>query len=282
MSSRAPSRRCRPRSRRASPACSAFTSRARSSTSRARASTIRPSSASSMPSAVGLLTSLRGGKTLVTLAPEMTTPEIIQKLVERRRRRLRRPHQRDLRGDRDCPAPRPDAASPTCSTRCRSSPAASPGVVGAALDDPTAGAASSSTASTLDPVVLRIALRCKRHDRFMLVTDAMPSVGTDSQLVQPAGPHDHGVRATCVSTRTAASPDPTSTWRAASATPSPCWDVAAGGRAHGEPALPGRIPRPRPRAGSHRAGLSRESGSADERLRVLETWIDGQSGSASP
>jgi N-acetylglucosamine-6-phosphate deacetylase len=25
--------------------------------------------------------------------------------------------------------------------------------------------------------VLRIALRCKRHDRFMLVTDAMPSVG---------------------------------------------------------------------------------------------------------
>ena len=33
-------------------------------------------------SAVGLLTSLRGGKTLVTLAPEMTTPEIIEKLVK--------------------------------------------------------------------------------------------------------------------------------------------------------------------------------------------------------
>ena len=33
-------------------------------------------------SAVGLLTSLRGGKTLVTLAPEMTTPDIIQKLVK--------------------------------------------------------------------------------------------------------------------------------------------------------------------------------------------------------
>ncbi|HWW32162.1 MAG TPA: N-acetylglucosamine-6-phosphate deacetylase, partial [Steroidobacteraceae bacterium] len=32
-------------------------------------------------SAVGLLTSLRAGKTLVTLAPEMTTPEIIQGLV---------------------------------------------------------------------------------------------------------------------------------------------------------------------------------------------------------
>jgi N-acetylglucosamine-6-phosphate deacetylase len=29
--------------------------------------------------------------------------------------------------------------------------------------------------------VLRISMRCKRRDRFMLVTDAMPSVGTDSK-----------------------------------------------------------------------------------------------------
>ena len=29
-------------------------------------------------------------------------------------------------------------------------------------------------------MVLRIALRCKPHDRFMLVTDAMPSVGTSN------------------------------------------------------------------------------------------------------
>src|SRR4029077_979018 len=32
-------------------------------------------------SALGLLTSLRGGRTLVTLAPEVTTPQIIEKLV---------------------------------------------------------------------------------------------------------------------------------------------------------------------------------------------------------
>ena len=31
--------------------------------------------------AIGLLTSLRGGRTLVTLAPEMTTPDIIAKLT---------------------------------------------------------------------------------------------------------------------------------------------------------------------------------------------------------
>ena len=28
------------------------------------------------------------------------------------------------------------------------------------------------------PVMLKLALRCKRHDRFMLVTDAMPAVGS--------------------------------------------------------------------------------------------------------
>ncbi len=32
--------------------------------------------------ALGLLTSLKGGKTLVTLAPERTTPQIIRKLTD--------------------------------------------------------------------------------------------------------------------------------------------------------------------------------------------------------
>jgi len=30
----------------------------------------------------------------------------------------------------------------------------------------------------VDPVMLKLALRCKPHDRFMLVTDAMPPVGS--------------------------------------------------------------------------------------------------------
>lgn len=39
-----------------------------------------------------------------------------------------------------------------------------------------------------DPVVLPLALRRKRHDRFLLVTDAMPSVGTaDSYAVGMLG-----------------------------------------------------------------------------------------------
>jgi N-acetylglucosamine-6-phosphate deacetylase len=52
-----------------------------------------------------------------------------------------------------------------------------PGVVGAALDDPNSWCGIIVDGRHVDPTVLRIALRCKRPDRFMLVTDAMPSVG---------------------------------------------------------------------------------------------------------
>ena len=51
------------------------------------------------PSAHGLLTSLRNGRTLLTLAPEMTTPQIIGKLVSAGSHRLCRTHECELRGD---------------------------------------------------------------------------------------------------------------------------------------------------------------------------------------
>jgi N-acetylglucosamine-6-phosphate deacetylase len=52
-----------------------------------------------------------------------------------------------------------------------------PGVVGAALEDANSWCGIIVDGRHVDPVVLRIALRCKPIDRFMLVTDAMPSVG---------------------------------------------------------------------------------------------------------
>jgi N-acetylglucosamine-6-phosphate deacetylase len=129
-------------------------------------------------SAVGLLTSLRGGKTLVTLAPEMTTPEIIKSLVK---------------------AGVVVSAGHTNATYAEISTALQhgltgfthlfnamsqltgrePGVVGAALDDPNSWCGIIVDGEHASPVVLRIALRSKSHNRFMLVTDAMPGVGTN-------------------------------------------------------------------------------------------------------
>jgi N-acetylglucosamine-6-phosphate deacetylase len=130
-------------------------------------------------SAIGLLTSLRGGKTLVTLAPEMTTPEIIQKLVK---------------AGVIVSAGHTNATYAEIATALRHGltgfthlfnamsqlTGREPGVVGAALDDRGSWCGIIVDGEHTDPVVLRIALRCKPHNRFMLVTDAMPSVGTQS------------------------------------------------------------------------------------------------------
>jgi N-acetylglucosamine-6-phosphate deacetylase len=51
-------------------------------------------------------------------------------------------------------------------------------VVGAALDDPNSWCGIIVDGEHTSPVVLRIALRAKPHNRFMLVTDAMPGVGS--------------------------------------------------------------------------------------------------------
>jgi len=126
--------------------------------------------------AIGLLTSLRRGKTLVTLAPEMTTPAIISKLASAgvvvsaghtnaTYDEIRTALQHGLTGFTHL-----FNAMSQLTGRA-------PGVVGAALDDPDSWCGIIADGRHVDPAVLRIALRCKRRDRFMLVTDAMPSVG---------------------------------------------------------------------------------------------------------
>jgi N-acetylglucosamine-6-phosphate deacetylase len=130
------------------------------------------------PSALGLLTSLREGRTLITLAPEMTTPELIQQLVaagvvvsaghtNASYAEIRAALAHGLSGFTHLF----NAMSQLTGRE--------PGTVGAALDDQGSWCGIIVDGEHTDPVVLRIALRCKPHDRFVLVTDAMPSVGTN-------------------------------------------------------------------------------------------------------
>ncbi|HYL69824.1 MAG TPA: N-acetylglucosamine-6-phosphate deacetylase, partial [Candidatus Dormibacteraeota bacterium] len=137
-------------------------------------------------SALGLLTSLHNGRTLVTLAPEVTTPEIIEKLVaagvlvsaghtNATYAEMRSALEHGLRGFTHLF----NAMSQLTGRE--------PGAVGAALDDPGSWCGIIVDGEHSDPVVLRIALRCKPHDRFMLVTDAMPSVGTSQSSFELQG-----------------------------------------------------------------------------------------------
>ena len=54
-----------------------------------------------------------------------------------------------------------------------------PGMVGAALDGDDAWCGIIADGHHVDPVALRVAYRCKPRDKLMLVSDAMPPVGSD-------------------------------------------------------------------------------------------------------
>jgi len=127
-------------------------------------------------SAVPRLCRLRGGRTVVTLAPEMATPELITSLV--------RAGVVVSAGHSEATFAQATAAiaagargfTHLFNGMARLEPRA-PGIVGAALYDDNTWCGIIVDGHHVDPVVLKLALRCKRHDRFMLVTDAMPPVG---------------------------------------------------------------------------------------------------------
>ena len=127
---------------------------------------------------VSLLSRLRTGKTVVTLAPEMTTPEIVAKLTaagvlvsaghsEASYGETAAAIAHGLRG-----------FTHLFNAMARLEPR-DPGIVGAALYDENTWCGIIVDGHHVDPIMLQLALRCKRHDRFMLVTDGMPPVGSD-------------------------------------------------------------------------------------------------------
>jgi N-acetylglucosamine-6-phosphate deacetylase len=128
--------------------------------------------------AVKLLTQPHGGVTMVTLAPERTTPRYIRQLAEAGV--IVSAGHTNATFDELQPALRAglrgfthlfNAMSPLGSRE--------PGAVGAALADDGSWCGLIVDGHHVHPEVMKLAVRAKRHDRFLLVTDAMPSVGAD-------------------------------------------------------------------------------------------------------
>ena len=125
------------------------------------------------------LTRLKGGRTQITLAPETTTPDRISRLAAK--------GALVAIGHTDADYATARAAFETGATGVTHLFNAmsqlqnrAPGVVGAVLENQTVWAGIIVDGFHVDPATLKIALRCRPHDRFMLVTDAMPSVGADA------------------------------------------------------------------------------------------------------
>jgi N-acetylglucosamine-6-phosphate deacetylase len=127
-----------------------------------------------------LLTSLARGRTLVTLAPELTTPAMIARLhaagiivsaghTDGSFAQIVEALEHGLTGFTHLF----NAMSPFTSRQ--------PGAVGAALDDDESWCGIIVDGHHVAPASLRIALKAKGADKLMLVTDAMPSVGAEDK-----------------------------------------------------------------------------------------------------
>jgi len=138
------------------------------------------------PSALGLLTSLGSGRTLVTLAPEMTTPEIIEALAAAGVV-VSAGHTNATYAEMQAALKHGVRGFTHLFNAMSQLTGREPGAVGAALDDQGSWCGIIVDGVHTDPVVLRIALKCKPHDRFLLVTDAMPSVGTANAAFELEG-----------------------------------------------------------------------------------------------
>jgi N-acetylglucosamine-6-phosphate deacetylase len=127
---------------------------------------------------VALLTSLRAGRTLATLAPEVTDAETIRRLTragvvvsaghtDATFEQMQEAFRHGVTGLTHLF----NAMSPLTSRE--------PGAVGAALHEAACWCGLIVDGRHVHPAVLQLALRCKPADRFMLVTDAMPIVGSE-------------------------------------------------------------------------------------------------------
>lgn len=142
------------------------------------------------------ITGLKHGRTLVTLAPEKTTPAMIRRLVDAgvivaaghtnaTCAEVKAALDHGLRGFTHLF----NAMSPLRSRE--------PGAVGAALDDPSAFCGLIADGRHVDPVTMRVAWRCKGPGRLMLVTDGMPSVGMAEKQFMLQGQPVHVVDGVC-------------------------------------------------------------------------------------
>jgi N-acetylglucosamine-6-phosphate deacetylase len=233
--------------------------------------------------AIEMLARPTGGRTMVTLAPEMTTPASIRALTaagivvsaghsNATYVQTRAALDAGLRGFTHLF----NAMSPLGSRE--------PGVVGAALDDAASWCGLIVDGIHVDPVTMRIALRAKAGGRFMLVTDAMPNAGTDVASFVLAGKR--------VDVRGDSLVDENGTLAGASLTMAGA--VANAMRMLGlDLAQAARMGSAQPAAflklervlGRIEKGYLASFVVADEALAIAETWIDGdrlaQSGSSA-
>jgi len=223
--------------------------------------------------AVALLSSLKNGKTIVTLAPETTSPDLIRRLVgagvivaaghsNASYEEMRAALDAGLSGFTHLF----NAMSPLTSR--------APGVVGAALDDEQSWCGLIVDGHHVHPATMRIALASKARGRCVLVTDAMPSVGAGGKEFELNGQVINVADGKCVTADgTLAGSDLNMAAAVKNATTMLRLELAEAVRMASE--YPARIIGLGGELGRIQSGYRANFVLTDRDLNVIDTWIDG-------
>lgn len=120
------------------------------------------------------------GRSVVTLAPECVPASLIEELIAARLR-LSAGHSEATSSEMELAVDRGVSGATHLFNAMSQLKAREPGLVGAALLDDRLFAGIICDGVHVDRASLRIAFRCMGRDRLMLITDAMPLVGTHEQ-----------------------------------------------------------------------------------------------------
>lgn len=220
------------------------------------------------------ITGLKRGRTLLTLAPERTTPMMVRRLAdagiivaaghsEASCAEVKLALDHGLTGFTHLF----NAMSPLT--------AREPGVTGAALDDSRAWCGLIADGRHVDPVAMRVALRCKGPEKLMLVTDAMPSVGMASKHFMLQGQRIEVIDGACVNqdgTLAGSDLDMGHAVRNAAA----MLEVGLETAIQMASATPAAFLGLSHRTGRIAAGLAADLAALDESGRVMQSWIAGR------
>ena len=223
--------------------------------------------------AIDLLSSLKNGRTLVTLAPELAPPGAVRTLAGRgvivaaghtdaAYEQVRAALDDGLAGFTHLYNAMTQLGSRT------------PGAVGAALEDRDSWCGLIVDGHHVHPAALRVALAAKSADRLVLVTDAMPTVGSAEKQFTLNGQTILADDGRCVSpdgTLAGSDLDMAMAVRNAERLMRVDYETAVRMAA----ASPARAMRMSEERGEIRHGLAADLVLVDDRKQVLETWIAG-------
>lgn len=223
--------------------------------------------------AIDLISSLRNGRTLVTLAPELAPPGAVRTLAGRGV--IVAAGHTDATYEQVRAALEDGLAGFThlynAMTQLGSR---APGAVGAALEDRASWCGLIVDGHHVHPAALRVALAAKGADRLILVTDAMPTVGSDTKQFTFNGQTIIADDGRCVSpdgTLAGSDLDMAMAVRNAERLMRIDYETAV----RMASASPARAMRMSEERGEIRPGLVADLVLVDDRKQVLETWIAG-------